>query len=63
MATLRNAAIGVLRVAGVSNIAIATRRDGIRPLAPAGHHLTTLPGDLGQLPIINLFAWRVPLQS
>jgi hypothetical protein len=39
MAALRNAAIGVLRVAGVTNIAAATRhhaRNSNRPLALLG---------------------------
>jgi hypothetical protein len=47
MAALRNAAIGILRLTGVTNIAAANRhhaRDSTRPLAPTRHHLTTLPG-------------------
>jgi hypothetical protein len=39
MATLRNLAIGVLKLSGVTNIAAATRRlarDATRPLATLG---------------------------
>ncbi|GAB3814817.1 hypothetical protein GCM10027605_60920 [Micromonospora zhanjiangensis] len=47
MAALRNAAIGALRLTGVTNIAAANRhhaRDSTRPLALLGITLTTLPG-------------------
>jgi hypothetical protein len=47
MAAIRNAAVGVLRLAGVTNIAAANRyhaRNANRPLAPTRHHQTTLPG-------------------
>lgn len=44
MAAVRNAAIGALRAAGMTNIAATNRhhaRDAKRPLALRGHHLTT----------------------
>lgn len=47
MAALCNAAIGALRTAGVTIIAVANRhhaRDSTRPLALLGIRLTTLPG-------------------
>jgi|SRR3954462_2429076 len=57
MAALRNAAIGALRTAGITNFAAGTRHHARHKQPPTGtprHHLTTLPGPWSTCRLLNV---------